>query len=202
MVGEVFNITERKTERPPPLVVKIGIQTPQDFYFLECAKEIGRMMTERYPCARCGSCCQDMDNIMVLDEDIDRIAIHLGLAKKEFKSRYLRRTKGVWYFREDTECAFLDSNHMECKIHSVRPAICRAFPYEAPWFISNIFQSIKTMMTDGTRISLPAHMGDNWPCRLDLWSRTRDTIRDFFSDDDKLISAQLSARRHLQEGPK
>ena len=89
-------------------------------------------------CERCGWCCREENTIAVSIEDCRRIAGHLGLSLKRFMMQYTRPhelkaeevgsarmlKKGAGEF-----CPFYDAAMPGCRIHSVKPQVCRAAYY-------------------------------------------------------------------------
>lgn len=82
----------------------------------------------RVDCTRCANCCKTMQPAFT-DEDIGRIAGHLGLDRDVFAATYLeadpdeggQRTKSM-------PCPFLGQDE-RCTIYAVRPQACREFPH-------------------------------------------------------------------------
>jgi Fe-S-cluster containining protein len=87
-------------------------------------------------CTRCANCCRTM-RIVITDEDIPRIAGHLGLAPDEFISTYLEwDEKEGCYLIKTTPCPFLGADS-KCTIYDVRPENCRGYPFtDKPYFAS------------------------------------------------------------------
>src|SRR5882724_7747658 len=58
-------------------------------------------------CTKCANCCRTL-RIVITDEDIPRIARHLGLAEDEFIAAYLERDDEEGRYRiKTTPCPFL-----------------------------------------------------------------------------------------------
>jgi Fe-S-cluster containining protein len=87
-------------------------------------------------CTRCANCCRTM-RIGVTEEDIPRIAKHLGMAPEEFVVAYLEPDKEAGGYRmKMIPCPFLGDDNL-CTIYDVRPGGCRAYPYtDKPYFSS------------------------------------------------------------------
>lgn len=78
-------------------------------------------------CTRCANCCRTM-RIFVTEEDIPRIAEHLGMAPEEFIAAYLEVDKEDGGYRMKTiPCPFLGDDN-KCKIYDVRPEKCQSYP--------------------------------------------------------------------------
>ena len=86
-------------------------------------------------CQRCGGCCREEKSIAVSIEDCRRIARHMGLSQKRFmmvctlphelnrarvgSARMLKKADGE-------ACPFFDPLLPGCKVHPVKPQVCRA----------------------------------------------------------------------------
>jgi hypothetical protein len=145
------------------------------------------MMTALYPCGRCGDCCRQ-ENILILDADLDRIAAHLGLKRRDFRTKFLKRIKGSWYLRDDNPCVFLGEDKRTCTIYSVRPTICVKFPYQTPWFTIAVLDTLKFQFGNGEPPRLTLYMPEGCPCRENLIERLKKATSDFFSDSNRVQS--------------
>ncbi|HYM11442.1 MAG TPA: YkgJ family cysteine cluster protein [Bryobacterales bacterium] len=84
----------------------------------------------RFECQRgCINCCTRSGHVFVTEEDIGRIAAHLGLERGAFEKRYVYRSKlGARLTVPSAHgCHFLVEGG--CSIHEVKPLQCRVFPY-------------------------------------------------------------------------
>ncbi|GAB4131884.1 MAG: hypothetical protein Kow0040_11870 [Thermogutta sp.] len=65
------------------------------------------------------------------DEEIARIAQHLGLETQEFISQFTRETHRERSLNErpNGDCIFLDPISRSCHIYPIRPRQCRTFPF-------------------------------------------------------------------------
>jgi uncharacterized protein len=79
-------------------------------------------------CTRCANCCKTMD-VSVSNEDIGRIAAHLGMSRDEFTESFLARDAytGDWQMKS-IPCSFLGGDD-RCTIYEARPKACREFPH-------------------------------------------------------------------------
>lgn len=86
-------------------------------------------------CQRCGECCREERSIAVCIEDCRRIARHLALTQKGFMIKYtlpheLNRAQvgsARMIKKADGEaCPFFDPLLPGCRIHPVKPQVCRA----------------------------------------------------------------------------
>lgn len=63
--------------------------------------------------------------------DRKRMAKVLGLSTREFTSKHLAKTEGVWHLKEDTangDCRFLVGGN-RCGVYEGRPDQCRTWPF-------------------------------------------------------------------------
>ncbi|MCB1226932.1 MAG: YkgJ family cysteine cluster protein [Verrucomicrobiales bacterium] len=85
----------------------------------------------RYVCQRCGNCCRWPGDVRVTDEEIEKIAHHLGLPLDLFIERYTRlnanRTGLSLIDQDGGACVFLKGKN-ECLIQAVKPSQCAGFP--------------------------------------------------------------------------
>lgn len=80
-------------------------------------------------CLSCANCCKTMSPTYT-QEDIKRIASHLGMTRKAFKEKWLYKDKrdGDW-MNVKQPCQFLNLSDNKCSIYEVRPADCSGFPH-------------------------------------------------------------------------
>ena len=81
-----------------------------------------------FSCTQCGECCKGFGGTYVSDEDIDAIAVFLGISPAVVRSEYCDTSGGRFVIaqRADGYCVFWDRN---CTIHSVKPRMCRQWPF-------------------------------------------------------------------------
>lgn len=138
---------------------------------LDLAYDLCRHLHDTFPCEMCGKCCHQA-NIMVLDEEVGRIAKRLGTAETEFEREYLYRENGRWLFKKSDACRFLRKDR-RCRIWSDRPQICRDFPYLVSKFMSRVYLSI----VNDVPVDL-SYMEDDWPCTPIIKSSVGDMIEE------------------------
>ncbi len=79
-------------------------------------------------CTKCANCCRTLRPVFS-DEDIARIASHLGMARDEFIAAYLERDEQVGCSRiKASPCPFLGADS-KCTIYDVRPEKCAGYPF-------------------------------------------------------------------------
>ncbi|MGB9914198.1 MAG: YkgJ family cysteine cluster protein [Candidatus Bathyarchaeales archaeon] len=87
----------------------------------------------RFRCIRCGVCCGDTEvktrRILLLSEEAERIGVATAQSivkfavKVEGKEPYSYEMK-----KKEGKCVFFEN--CGCRIYSVRPLICRFYPFE------------------------------------------------------------------------
>lgn len=82
-------------------------------------------------CFCCGICCERYQP-RVTSKEIKTIAVHLGIGKCEFASRYVQQVplkEGFLLRRSEKGCVFLSpgdrGKRAKCTIYNVRPRTCR-----------------------------------------------------------------------------
>lgn len=126
-----------------------GLQKPLEGFRLVVSPALKKFT---YSCRRCGNCCRER-NIWVNLSQAKKIANQLGITRTEADDTIFRRCSG-----EKTEfdtflstharkmrligdtCPFLDridDDHTSCAIYSIRPSICRCFPFSYSILVSN-----------------------------------------------------------------
>lgn len=84
-----------------------------------------------YQCQRCTNCCQWPGEVVLTENDIERIAEFLNQSVYDFVAEYtnLRANRTGLTLKEQengTTCMFLDG--ADCRINPVKPAQCAGFP--------------------------------------------------------------------------
>ncbi|MGA0825461.1 MAG: YkgJ family cysteine cluster protein, partial [Burkholderiaceae bacterium] len=97
-----------------------------------------------YDCGQCPGYCCSYPRIVVTDDDIKRLAKHLGLSTKKAQARHTRRYR----FKSDDPveavderilkhqkdviygsiCGFFNTEERRCTIYEGRPEVCREYP--------------------------------------------------------------------------
>jgi Fe-S-cluster containining protein len=94
-------------------------------------------------CTACGNCCRAVSPTLK-DDDVERMACHVGMTGSEFSSKHLKPAESgeasPWIMRE-RPCPFLRDNR--CSVYEHRPADCRDYPYlDKPSFTSRTLAMI------------------------------------------------------------
>lgn len=82
-------------------------------------------------CQRCTNCCRWEGDVVLLEDEVEKIADFLGLPLYEFVRDFTRlranRTGLSLIDKEGTtECIMLDGN--DCRLQAVKPVQCQGFP--------------------------------------------------------------------------
>ncbi len=107
------------------------LESKVDRIALELHQEAFRIVD----CTKCANCCRTLRPV-VTDEDIPRIAGHLGMAEQDFITAYLEPDEVEREHRiKAMPCPFLGDDNL-CKIYDVRPEKCRGYPFtDKPGFV-------------------------------------------------------------------
>lgn len=83
-----------------------------------------------FTCTGCGDCCTGAGRVWLTEEEIVRLANHLGLSPHQLVTDMVERVEGRWALREDPQsgaCTFLRARR--CEVYEARPRQCRTFPW-------------------------------------------------------------------------
>jgi len=89
----------------------------------------------RFTCMQCGHCCSGTPGyVWVTESEIDAVAAHCGLSPAEFTRGHVRQVGARYSLLENEggDCEFLARlahGTTHCRIHPVRPAQCRTWPF-------------------------------------------------------------------------
>ena len=80
-------------------------------------------------CLACANCCKTMSPTFT-NEDVKRIAKHVGMTQEAFRDKYLYldRADKDW-MNKSQPCQFLNLKDNKCSIYEVRPRDCATFPH-------------------------------------------------------------------------
>ncbi|MBM4374844.1 MAG: YkgJ family cysteine cluster protein [Deltaproteobacteria bacterium] len=85
-----------------------------------------------FRCTGCGDCCTGAPGaVWVDDDDVARLAAHLGLGPVEFEAKHLRRLAGRRSLLEhfNGDCEFWSRETRGCTVYDGRPTQCRTYPF-------------------------------------------------------------------------
>ncbi len=82
-----------------------------------------------FSCRQCGECCRGEGGILLTEVEVQRLARFCGLPLDEFRRRYVCQSPSGPALRVGSEglCIFNDGGR--CRIHPVKPRICRDWPF-------------------------------------------------------------------------
>jgi Fe-S-cluster containining protein len=93
----------------------------------------------KFSCTQCGNCCTGGPGyVWISDVEIERLAEHLKLTRREVTRRYCRLIGGKWSLKElknlrnEFDCIFLrqdERGRRTCSVYPVRPLQCRTWPF-------------------------------------------------------------------------
>ncbi len=81
-----------------------------------------------FECTLCGDCCKGYGGTVISDTDAQRIAEYLDIPLELFLKEYCIRSGSRRMLNQQASgyCTFWDK---KCKIHPVKPNMCRAWPF-------------------------------------------------------------------------
>jgi Fe-S-cluster containining protein len=86
----------------------------------------------RFSCTRCGRCCCDREvpsYVFLREDDIRRLAEHLGLSRSEFLERHCEDHDDCHVLRNKPgACSFWEPER-GCIVYAARPLQCRTWPF-------------------------------------------------------------------------
>lgn len=85
----------------------------------------------RFRCLRCGECCKGESTVSLTEKEIEAISNFLGMVKEAFLALYTVR-KGLHRLEMkvvDGHCVFFEPYTKTCRIHPVKPKICKDWPF-------------------------------------------------------------------------
>lgn len=109
-----------------------------------------------FGCTRCGACCKGYGGTFVTEQDIRRIAAYANVNPDDFKNAFCQKAGEKWMIGQGADgfCVFWDRR---CRIHPVKPLMCRSWPYleSVLWDFSN--WRIMASSCPGIRADAPEH---------------------------------------------
>ncbi len=130
---------------------------------LDTAYDICRSLRDEHPCEMCGRCCHQ-PNIIVMPEEIDRVANAAGIPPFMFRRNYIVEMPDGRFLinkQNDGPCPFLGEDK-RCTVWKDRPQICDDFPYAVSMFMSRVYLALTN--PDADIMKLTAYMDMKWPC--------------------------------------
>jgi Fe-S-cluster containining protein len=81
-----------------------------------------------FQCQQCGDCCAGRGGIFVRPGEVAAMAAFLHLDEADFRARYLEPSSlGTRLGITEGVCVFMEDHR--CRVHPVKPLICRQWPY-------------------------------------------------------------------------
>ncbi len=89
--------------------------------------DLYKEVSSQIDCSQCGNCCKVIQpNLSATD--MKRLARHLKLTTKEFRSCFLmKKDKDKGFVFKEQPCPFLRDNR--CEVYENRPRDCRSYPH-------------------------------------------------------------------------
>jgi len=97
--------------------IKNYLNTKRIRYHRACLKVL-----EHFECRRCGQCCKFP--VHVKPKEVKRIARQTKLPPHKFCTD----VEGLIYLKHP--CPFFEESDKRCRIYSIRPEVCRLYPFE------------------------------------------------------------------------
>ena len=84
-----------------------------------------------FECRCCGTCCQGQGGIFIPPEEAAGLARILGLRPEEFIELFTTPKHGLLSIKTDEDgfCLLLDREKNICRVHEVKPVMCRDWPF-------------------------------------------------------------------------
>jgi len=110
-----------------------------------------------FKCQKCGDCCIGYGGTYVTEKDIINIATYTGTPPENFIKEFCQISGGkpVLAQTEDKYCIFWDGL---CKIHPVKPKMCRDWPFIDSILIDAKNWEIMAAVCPGIQTSFPSHL--------------------------------------------
>ena len=113
--------------------------------------------SDLFDCKMCGDCCKGYGGTFVSPDDIKAIADFIGEDTEGFVQRYCQMSGGkpVLLQGENGYCVFWDG---KCSIHSVKPKMCKDWPFIKGVAIDVANWHIMSQFCPGIRTDMPDNM--------------------------------------------
>lgn len=81
-----------------------------------------------FECTQCGDCCKGFGGTYLTDDEMNSISSNLGISVSELKEKYCAPSGSRFVLGQGSDgfCIFFEKN---CTIHSVKPRMCRLWPF-------------------------------------------------------------------------
>jgi len=112
-----------------------------------------------FTCTQCGKCCTGSGEVWLSAEEAKTMSSHLNLSMDVFLERYTKKyaRREGWYFVKQRggtdDCIFLEKDQTSglhlCRVHQVRPTMCRTYPWWPPLLNEDTWQEEKETTCEG-----------------------------------------------------
>src|SRR6185503_3872289 len=91
-------------------------------------RRIAEEIQGQIDCTVCANCCR-VATVEVTERDVERLAAHLSVTRKEFMTQYTEEKDSgrILKWTEGAGCVFLEGN--DCTVYEARPDNCVRFPH-------------------------------------------------------------------------
>jgi len=110
-----------------------------------------------FKCTMCGDCCKGYGGTFVTKEDIDAIAEYIKADRESFISKYCEMSGGKPLLARGSDGYCVFWNKM-CTIHSVKPRMCREWPFIKSVLVDTDNWYVMAGMCPGIRTDLPVDL--------------------------------------------
>lgn len=104
------------------------IPKDKDIYFDSNNEVLLLALQNIFECKNCGNCCREQRQIVLIPDDIKKIAKYLNTSYKKVRIKYVDSLDGILYLKS-RPCIFYDGEKCKCKIYEGRPIVCRGYPF-------------------------------------------------------------------------
>ncbi len=107
-----------------------------------------------FKCKKCGDCCKGYGGTFITEKEIETIAAHIHTDPDAFVENYCQISGGKKILAQagDMYCIFWDGL---CTIHSVKPRMCKTWPFIESILVDTINWSIMASLCPGIRTDVP-----------------------------------------------
>ena len=142
----------------------------------------------RFRCIKCGTCCgntqERIRHVLLLSTETEQIAAATSQPISEFAVKVEGKVPYSYEMKktaEDGKCVFLKKNH--CTIYSLRPLICRFYPFELKIAANQKHEFLYTDECPG--ISKGKMLGKNYFRKLFQLARTKAKAECKFNEEKR-----------------
>ncbi len=130
-------------------------------------KETTDRVWKQIDCTTCANCCKTLE-ILVDNDDIQRLAARLQISKREFTEKYIKLDDYQDKVINQIPCPFLQEDN-RCSVYEDRPKSCQDYPY----LFASEFRS-RTLSAISNSSCCPIVFNVWQILKRRLWKRRRD----------------------------